>query len=440
MNKSEIISVLSGWNFWEREIDAGIKREQLGKTLDVVKSRVNKILIINGVRRCGKRFLAKQIVKEISKVVGSKNTLIVNFEEVAFDELLTEKFMLKVFEAYKEIVRADKKPLIVLDEVQEVKNWEKFVRSVHEKDEAKIIVTGSSSKLMSEEFATLLTGRTIEIKLFPLSFAEFLKFNNIEIKEQFEALIKKEELIKLLREYVEFGSFPEVTLESNEKLKKEIARKIYEDSLFKDVAKRYRIRNIVKLETLAKYYLSNISSPITFNRISKFLKLPVKTVELYSKYLETSNLLFFLKRFSFSVKMQENSPRKVYAVDVGLPNTIGFRFLENYGKLMENIVTIELLRKKFYFSPLFEVYYYKANDKEVDFVLKEGLKIKQLIQACYNIEDFNVKERELNALVKASKELKCKNLLVITWDYESVEEFKNKKIKFLPLWKWLLFT
>ncbi|MFQ6056619.1 MAG: ATP-binding protein [Methanosarcinales archaeon] len=348
--------------------------------------------------------------------------------------------MLKVFEAYKEIVRADKKPLIVLDEVQEVKNWEKFVRSVHEKDEAKIIVTGSSSKLMSEEFATLLTGRTIEIKLFPLSFAEFLKFNNIEIKEQFEALIKKEELIKLLREYVEFGSFPEVTLESNEKLKKEIARKIYEDSLFKDVAKRYRIRNIVKLETLAKYYLSNISSPITFNRISKFLKLPVKTVELYSKYLETSNLLFFLKRFSFSVKMQENSPRKVYAVDVGLPNTIGFRFLENYGKLMENIVTIELLRKKFYFSPLFEVYYYKANDKEVDFVLKEGLKIKQLIQACYNIEDFNVKERELNALVKASKELKCKNLLVITWDYESVEEFKNKKIKFLPLWKWLLFT
>ena len=160
--------------------------------------------------------------------------------------------------------------------------------------------------------------------------------------------------------------------------------------------------------------------------------IPVKTVERYSKYIESSRMILFVKRFSFSVKEQENSPRKVYSIDTGLSNTVGFRFLENYGRIIENLVAVELLRRGK------EIFYYKSQDqKEVDFVVKEGLKVKELIQVCYDL-DVNTKEREVKALVKASKELGCNSLLVITWDHEAKEEFKEKKIEFRPLWKWLL--
>jgi predicted AAA+ superfamily ATPase len=432
MEKEQIITTLSDWNFWTKDLDTGINRFYLKFCLDVVKSKANKILVITGVRRSGKSFLAKQIIKEIIKEVGRKNSLIVNFEEVSFDEKLDEKFLIKVWDAYKEIVKPEKRPIIVLDEIQRVTNWERFVRTLQEKNEAKIIITGSSAKLMSEELATLLTGRTIDLKVFPFSFQEFLCLKNIKAETKLEILARRDEILKLLREYFEFGGFPEVILEEREEIKKAILKKIKEDIIFQDVVRRFKIKEIEKLERLSNFYTSNMASPITFNKVSKFLKLPVKTVEKYSKNLETSNLFFFVKRFSFSLKEQENSPRKVYLIDNGIFTVSAFKLTENYGRMLENLVAVELKRRGK------EVFYYKSNNKEVDFVVKNARYAEKIIQVCYDISEYGAREREIKSLIKASESLKCKDLLIITWDLEDEIKVENNRIKFLPLWKWLL--
>jgi predicted AAA+ superfamily ATPase len=432
MEKEQIITTFSDWNFWTKDLDTGINRFYLKFCLDVVKSKANKILVITGVRRSGKSFLAKQIIKEIIKEVGRKNSLIVNFEEVSFDEKLDEKFLIKVWDAYKEIVKPEKRPIIVLDEIQRVTNWERFVRTLQEKNEAKIIITGSSAKLMSEELATLLTGRTIDLKVFPFSFQEFLCLKNIKAETKLEILARRDEILKLLREYFEFGGFPEVILEEKEEIKKAILKKIKEDIIFQDVVRRFKIKEIEKLERLSNFYTSNMASPITFNKVSKFLKLPVKTVEKYSKNLETSNLFFFVKRFSFSLKEQENSPRKVYLIDNGIFTVSAFKLTENYGRMLENLVAVELKRRGK------EVFYYKSNNKEVDFVVKNARYAEKIIQVCYDISEYGAREREIKSLIKASESLKCKDLLIITWDLEDEIKVENNRIKFLPLWKWLL--
>jgi predicted AAA+ superfamily ATPase len=153
-------------------------------------------------------------------------------------------------------------------------------------------------------------------------------------------------------------------------------------------------------------------------------------------------MIFFVKRFSFKVKEQEKSARKVYAIDVGLANAIGFKFSANYGKIAENMVAVELKRKMSQY-PNMELYYWKnPRHEEVDFIVKYGQNVEQLIQVCWDITEYRTKERELKALLKASKELNCANLVVITEDYEAEEELKEKakfyKVKFIPLWKWLL--
>jgi len=431
MKKEEIITVLAEWNFWGRGLETGIKRDYAKKFLEYLEG-VNKILSAYGVRRAGKSFVLRDVAKTLSESYGDRNTLYVNFEETKFDETLDRKFLWKIYEAFLEIIKPESKPFILLDEVQEIEGWEKVVRTLHEKDEARIIVTGSSAKLMSEELSTLLSGRGIKMEIFPLNFLEFMKFRGFSIKNKSEILINYRKIIAYLREYLEFGAFPECVLERNEEKRRRILREYFDTILLKDVERRFSIKNTQALEKMAFFYISNISSPVTFRRVSKSLGIPVKTVERYSKYIESSRMILFVKRFSFSVKEQENSPRKVYSIDTGLSNTVGFRFLENYGRIIENLVAVELLRRGK------EIFYYKSQDqKEVDFVVKEGLKVKELIQVCYDL-DFNTKERELKALVKASKELDCNSLLVITWDHEGEEEFRGERIQFKPLWKWLL--
>jgi len=191
------------------------------------------------------------------------------------------------------------------------------------------------------------------------------------------------------------------------------------------------------VEKLGIFYLTNIASPISFNRLSKVLKIPTKTVERFSKFISVSRMIFFLEKFSFGAKERMISPLKVYSIDTGISNAIGFRFMENFGKLMENLVAIELQRR--FRRPNFEIYYFKDyQQNEVDFVIKEGLKVKQLIQVTYASGKDEIEEREIRALIKASNLLKCGDLLIITWNYEDEIEVENKKIVFKPLWKWLL--
>jgi hypothetical protein len=395
MRKDELLRVLNEWNFWRRELETGTPREDyIKKILDFLKTK--KVVAIMGARRSGKSYLMRQVIKEISNEIGNKNTLMINFEDVRMEP--TIETIDRGFKLYLEVLKPDKRPFIFLDEVQRVEGWERWVRTIHELEKARIAVSGSSAKLLSRELGTLLTGRHLDITIFPLNFEEFLKFKNFKVEKNLLDLIEKEGMIKeLLGEYLEYGGFPEVVLADR---KMEILSTYYGDITTRDVIERYRIRKPDKLRALGKYYLTNISSQHTFNSISRFLMMPVDTVARYSGYLEQAFLIFFVKRFSFSVKEQENSPRKVYAIDTGLSNFIGFRFTENLGKTMENMVAIELQGKR---SKEIEIFYWKDNfGREVDFVVKEGLEIKQLIQVTYASDKEEIEKREIKALIKAS--------------------------------------
>lgn len=435
MDKYEILTILEDWNFWKKELDTGIIRnlylEKLKKFIST-----NQIIAITGARRSGKSFIMKQLAKKLTdEGLDKKQILIVNFEDPRFTQL-DSKLLQKIYETYLESLNPEDKPYIFLDEIQEVEDWERWVRMMHELGKAKIIVSGSNAKLLSKELSTLLTGRHIDLTIFPLSFREFLFFNNIEVKEELDIISKKIEINRLLKEYFEFGSFPEVALSPE---REQILLSYFDDVVNKDLVRRYRIRKPEKLKSLVMFYLSNISSQTTFNALRKHLSISTGTVEKFSNYLETVYLTFFLKRFSFKFKEQEKSPRKVYSIDTGLSNTIGLRFSQNIGKVAENLVFLELLRRKIT-NPKIELYYWKnERHQEVDFVIKDGISIKNLIQVCWDINKLNTKKRETGSLIKGLEELKLNEGLIITEEYEGEENIKDKKIKYLPLCKWLLF-
>ena len=434
MDKNEILKILEDWNFWKKTFDTGIQRVFYLEKLERMLS-AEQIITITGARRSGKSFIMRQLARKLIKEkIDTNRILIINFEDPRFIGLDT-KLLQQIYETYLEFLNPKDKPYIFLDEIQEVKGWEKWVRTMHELKKASIILSGSNAKLLSRELATLLTGRHLSITVFPLSFKEFLDFNNLRIKKELDLASKRIEIKSLLRNYLEFGSFPDVVLQRE---KKEILLAYFGDVSDKDLIRRYRIRKSEKLKNLIKFYLSNVSSLITFSSIEKSLKISADTIEKFSNYFETAYLAFFLKRFSFKVKEQEKSPRKVYAIDSGLANIIGFRFSQNLGKLAENIVFLELKRKRTS-SPYLEFYYWKdERHREVDFVIKEKLKVKQLIQICWDIGDEKTRKREIESLTRAMREFKLKEGLVITEDYEDEERIENKKIKFIPLWKWLL--
>lgn len=432
MNKNAIIEILNDWNFWKTKQETGKTRSGYLKTCAKLL-RTNIVVAIIGIRRAGKSYLMRQVAKSLmARGVDAKNILIVNFEDQRFTRFYPQ-MLREIYDAYLEFLSPSAKPYVFLDEVHNVPGWERWVRTVHELGKAKVVVSGSSSKLLAGELATVLTGRHLDLYVYPLDFNEFLNFKKVIIKDRMDIISKKTEIKTLFKKYLEWGGFPEVVLSENKKL---LLLSYFDDILTKDIEKRYKIKKTQLLRTLARFYLTNIARPVTFNSIRKFLNTATVTVGKFSSYLEEANLIFFIKRFSYSVKEQEKSPRKVYAADAGLANSVGFKFSENLGRLIENLAAIELKRRQNQ-NPNIEIYYWRHNNKEVDFVVKDGLKVKNLIQVCWNIEGFEVKKRELKPLIEAMDKFKLKKGIVITEDYEGEEKIKNRIIEYIPIWKWL---
>ncbi len=378
--------------------------------------------VITGMRRCGKSILAFLLTKD-------KNSAYVNFEDERLN--IEAKELNAVLEAIYEL-KGDVE-FIVFDEIQNVDGWERFVARLLTRK--KIIITGSNARLLSRELATFLTGRHIDYKLFPFSFREFLVFNNFKPNPYLTKDIAKTK--KMLQEYLEIGGLPLAY-----KHGRRFVSETYGDIIERDVVQRYRIKYRKLLKNLALYYVSNFSSYISFNGLKKLFKVKnVETVKNYSEYISNAYLLIFLRRFSFRLKEQEIAPKKVYCMDNGIITTMSFRFSKNFGRLMENLVAIELERKKSYWFANQEIYYWKDyQQREVDFVVTDGLRVKQLIQVTYASGRDEVEQREIRSLLKAAEIFKRDRpeLLVVTWDYEAEEEIGGKKIKFVPLWKWFL--
>lgn len=434
MDKNEVLAVLNDWNIWRGEQDTGIGRSVYLDRLEVLMGS-NQVITITGPRRAGKSYLMRQMARKLfEQGVKKENLLFVNFEDPRFTSLDT-KLMMQIFNVYKEFLSPTGIPYIFLDEVQEVEGWEKWVRMMHELKKAKIVVSGSNAHLLSRELGTLLTGRHLDLTVFPLSFQEFLAFNKMEARAPLDVVGREVEISGLMRKYIESGSFPEVVLSDK---KREILLNYFEDLLTKDLLKRFRIRKPHVMKSLIKYYLSNAGNLTTFMSAERFLHASSDTIEKFAGYFEDVYLIFFLKRFSFKIKEQEKSPRKVYAIDTGLCNAVGFRFSENIGRLAENIVFITLKRKQA-LNPQIELFYWKdVQHREVDFVVKDGLKVTRLIQVCWNMQDEKTKNRETRSLAKAMKELNISTATIITEETEGEENLNGNTVRLIPLRKWLL--
>ena len=387
---------------------------------------------IIGPRRAGKSFFLFNLIRKLK--LRDKDYLLINFEDDEIRSLEREKIT-KCIHLHTEIYGEEPKYLF-FDEIQNLERWQSFIYSLVEKKRYYIFITGSSSKLLSKEIATQLRGRSINVVVFPFSFKEFLRIKNFKFKEIYSSY-EEAKIKNLLRNYLNTGGFPQVVLK--EIAKKTFFREYLNVVLYRDLVERYKIENPEVARFLLYSAVQSFTKEFSLNKIYRQLKQKTevsnKTVYAYSTYLGEIFFAFFLRKFHFSHKKSLLSMPKIYINDNGLALNLGF--FPDIGKLMENLVFLELKKKEL--EGEYEIYYWRDyRQKEVDFVIKEGLKVKQLIQVTYAFARDEIDKREIKSLLKASEELKCKNLFVITWDYENEEKIDRKRIKFIPLWRWLL--
>jgi len=401
------------------DVDLGTPREILPDVLAGLASP--KIIIITGLRRVGKSTLMAQI----AQTHLSDDYFFVNFEDERLLDFSADQFD-RLHEALIGLF-GDRK-IFLFDEIQNVAEWERFVRRLHDQG-YQFIITGSNSSLLGEELGTKLTGRSLRYELFPFSFKEYIQFNGLESSIT-TTLTTRERgtLLKHSRDYLVYGGIPDAlkypTLD--------ILKTLYDDVLFRDIAARYRIDNVKSLQELAFYLVSNPTSEISFNKLKTNLKLgSVNTVKKYIGYLENAWLFFTINKYAFSVKEQQIAAKKIYSIDTGLVKAVGFSFSENIGKLMENLVFLHLRRQHQ------DIYYFKTKQNhEVDFFIPS----QQLaIQVSQDLSDEETRQRELRSLLELSEEKEDQNQLqIITLADKETITTKGITVDVVPLYEWLL--
>lgn len=427
MNIEELKAIITSQhealeNLFQRE--KIIERDLATSKVKTVLTQPN-VLAILGIRRCGKSIFSWLLLK------GEKFGYI-NFFDERLVGLKAEELN-QVIQAFYELYGSDV-DYFVFDEVQKVQGWERFVSRLRTAN--KIIITGSNSDLLRGELATFLTGRHIDVELLPFSFREYTRVTGITLDENWTYSTSNIATIKkALTEYIEKGGFPEVN-----KFGDLMLTGIYKDIIENDIIGHHNIRNTQSLRELTKYLISNAAKEITLNKLTSIIDIKdAHTIAKYTGYISDSYLIFLLERFSYKLKEQFKAPKKVYCIDTGLASNVAFKLSKDPGRLMENIVFIELLRRKLYFNPDWELYYWKDHSgREIDFVIKTHETIIQLIQVTYASAKTDIAQREIASFAFAIAELKCDNMLVITWDYEGTTTVDNKTLAFVPLWKWLL--
>ena len=351
MEASQIIAVLKTWNPWEKPIEAGIPRplyiNRIYPFMDM-----QEVLILQGIRRAGKSTLIKQLIQElIQHLVNPRQILYLNLDDYNFEPYLKLGLLEEVLTAYKAFTRNTQKIYFFIDEVQRLEGWEKLVRTYQERGEnIKFVVSGSSSRLMSRETATLMTGRNITFIIRPLSFQEFRSFSSTGS----------------LQEYLEFGGFPAVVLQPSEFKKRMLLHQYFTDIIYKDVIARHNVRNAKQLMEVATYLVSNAGGKVSVNKLSKVLGLSTTALSLYISYLIEAYLLVEVSWFSYSLKTRHDVTKlpKLYVLDNGLINVVSVRYSQNRGQMFENTVLLHLTET----YP--EIHYWSSGKAEVDFIVE----------------------------------------------------------------------
>lgn len=393
-----------------------------------------EIVVITGVRRCGKSYLLRLIWQEIQKKLKFDNNQflyfnfederIVNFTVKDFDLLLTSFQVL--FNP-----KVKKKIYLFFDEIQNISGWEKFLNRLRENKHYKVIVTGSNATLMSQEISSRLTGRTISLNLYPFSFSEYLlvKFPNWQNKYIFDS-DKKIVVEKLFGHYLQIGGFPEV-IKTDKKI---LLQDYFQGIIYRDILARYKIRQEASFREMVSFLLSNIGTILSIEKIARLTKIQnLSSVKNYQSYLSNSFLFYFIPKYSYSIKEQIYNPDKVYIGDLGFYNQLSFHASANQGRILENFVFLELLRVTQ------KVFYGLDKDYgEIDFVVSQNNQPTDLIQVCANLANPLTKQRETNSLLKAMEKYRLRKGYILTLDYYKEEKFDQGTIYFLPAWQYFL--
>ncbi len=404
----------------KRELEARLQDRYVERHLSIPWEPGDDLIkVVTGPRRAGKSFFATHRIQQ----TGSYGY--VNFD----DERLAD------VTDYDEIVNAlnihyGNPRYLLFDEIQNLPRWELFVNRL-QRQGLRLLITGSNANLLSSELSTHLTGRHAAYVLFPFSFGEVLTVSG---EEQTAA-----EKMASLDAYAEQGGYPEPLLKQIDR--RDYLRTLLQATLYKDIVKRFRIRSVQGIEDLAMYLLSNIAREYSFNALSGVTKCrSVHTIDKYINCLQEAYLVFSLPRFSFKVKDQAVRNKKIYSTDNGLAVAAGFRFSADRGALYENLAAVAL--KKEELAGRISLFYWKSpQNEEVDFVIKEGSRVTKLIQVCSDMADPKTLKREMRALIKASQELRCDELLILNDRSDRTETFSwqgvELPIRFTPLWLWL---
>jgi len=400
-----------------------IPREGMEEFLSVLMQDIIKVVV--GPRRAGKSIFALQALK-------GKDFAYINFDDERIKKVTDYDEIIK---GLRQVYGNTKTWLF--DEIQNIPDWELFVNRLH-RSGINLIITGSNSRLLSKELASHLTGRHFQFQLLPFSFREFLAAKGVSTDQQFGTKQAQGDILRHVSEYLRSGGYPEVVVKGIDHTW--YLKTLFDSILLKDIVQRYRIRNVQGLKDLGLYLLTNHSglSPelqsSSYNNLASILGFKsVATLEKYISYFDEAFLVFVITRFTYKMRQQIKSPKKFYAYDAGMADAVKFKVTESFGGFLENAVAIELRRRRA------EFYYYRTeNNKEVDFVVRNDLKITELIQVTYDMSHPKTKKREISALIKAAKELRCNSLKIITWDTEEKVDENGQTIQMMPISKWLL--
>ena len=396
--------------------DPGIPRTILSRIHDKVS--LPHIVVIKGIRRCGKSTLLRQIIKEY---YHDTDFFYVNFEDERLVSFQSSSFS-TILETQIELFGEQK--VFLIDEIQQNAGFESYVRRLSDNG-YKFYITGSNANLLSSEISTKLTGRHIDLTLHSFSFNEYLTLKGIKLSQEDIYLSQNRAILKReFDNFLLFGGMPEYLIYNDD----EIIFRMYEDIILKDIAVRYGISLVKPMRELYHYLISNICRPFSYRTLTRLTEIDSAiTIKNYIHYLELTYFIIQISKFDYSLKKQLINNKKVYVADNAFFKKVSFQYSDNKGWLLENLVATELSKSG-------ELYYY--NDKHTcDFILKsrEGL---GAVQVAYEFTAIN-RTREINGLTEALKYIRKKRGIIITLDNEEEITDNNCKISILPCWKWL---
>ena len=377
------------------------------------------IKLITGPRRVGKSTQALLMLR-------NRNFAYLNFDSQqlldAWDADLVMRMLDDVYPGYE---------YLLLDEVQNLDAWDLWVSELYRLGK-NLVITGSNAKMLSSEMATALTGKYLKVEMLPFSLEEFFDWNKLDLSKLNHE--QQADASALMDDYLRNGGYPEVV--ASRQLTRTYLDTLFDSIVWKDVAKRHRVRNVTDLNDLALYLVSNFCNPVSANELTEELGFSsVNTTKKFMDYLHEPYLFYYLPRYNNKLKLMKKAPRKVYVVDNGFVAAKAFSLSDNLGRLLENQVFVELLRQG-YDTDKTMFYYRSRNDKEVDFVLRKGTHIEQLVQVCYDMSNAKTEKREVDSLIECAVELNCRNLVIVTNNDERCIEKDGYRIDVVPVAQW----